>query len=416
MEKHYASELLTAVANNLGIQKIIDIGYRYLENPILVGDASLKILGYKCGSKALIDPVWCNAMESGYISLEIMNRCILPLRVSQGYDKMATPILINQGPYAKTIVGRIASKGVETATIAVWQNEREFVTEDIEVVEQLMNAISAELQKKKYRNGMLEEHMYFNFLNDLLKGVLADPVAVENRLKILKLHLKEYYTLLAFDTLGVPMLIVSNLREALDSLFAFGKAIVYKDRIILILSHGTRKLPSGEIKANISKVMHTVLPKSDAVLNRRIYVGISDTFDDLTQIRKYYSQAVIATEIGQDCHLESEFVLYTDHLIEHMLKLCGESVDLRDFYHPAFVKILQYDALYDTSYAKSIYEYLYASMDIQRTAQVLNVHRNTVKYRIDKFQEITQADITDTRTIAEMFLSFEIAKKLSDFP
>jgi DNA-binding PucR family transcriptional regulator len=56
---------------------------------------------------------------------------------------------------------------------------------------------------------------------------------------------------------------------------------------------------------------------------------------------------------------------------------------------------------------QSLRFYLEKSRSIARTAEQLMVHQNTLRYRLEKYQELTGSDLADTETLAEVWWSLE---------
>lgn len=72
--------------------------------------------------------------------------------------------------------------------------------------------------------------------------------------------------------------------------------------------------------------------------------------------------------------------------------------------------LFDYDQLNDTDYTKLLRLYLQYNGAVNRLAEELYVHRNTINYRINKIEEITKRDLSDFNTRLEL----DIALKLKD--
>lgn len=392
-------KLLQAVAEDLGLQRIIDIAYESLGNPVSVADEGLKTLGFQQGNALCDDPIWLEMLD-GYISYETMTNYVIPSRNHNEYSKITRPyILEEKTPFNRKIIGRAVIHGHEVASVAVWEYEKSFRSYDTFLAECLINAVSAELQKSKYKHD-IEEHMYVNFLQDILEGRLKEQKMVENRLKFLGLKFKKHFCILILAAKGLENYSLNNLRVSLEAMLVFSKAIVYKDKIVVILSF-SKKIPA--INVLTDSLLKT--------LNRgNIYIGVSRSFDNISDIKEYYEQAITASELGLYMNSEDSVIFYEDQIVYHIAELCARNVNLRQLCHPGIFELMKFDESHHTNYSKSLYAYYLHDMDIGKSAEYLKIHRNTLKYRLDKLQEILNIDLNNSRILFHIYFSFEILK------
>ena len=71
-----------------------------------------------------------------------------------------------------------------------------------------------------------------------------------------------------------------------------------------------------------------------------------------------------------------------------------------------------YDRANDTQLMKTLDIYLQEDCNIARTTERLYVHRNTVKYRIKRIQELLGRDLHDINVKFNLQLAFKIRKFL----
>jgi DNA-binding PucR family transcriptional regulator len=53
-------------------------------------------------------------------------------------------------------------------------------------------------------------------------------------------------------------------------------------------------------------------------------------------------------------------------------------------------------------------------LSLKRTAQMLRIHPNTVRYRLRRFEEITEADLADTEVLFRVWWAVERARILNE--
>lgn len=67
-------------------------------------------------------------------------------------------------------------------------------------------------------------------------------------------------------------------------------------------------------------------------------------------------------------------------------------------------EIITYDREYDTKYFDTVCAYLDCSFSVQKTADSLYTHKNTIQYRIGRIEEIFDINLKDSRQIFQLML------------
>lgn len=84
-----------------------------------------------------------------------------------------------------------------------------------------------------------------------------------------------------------------------------------------------------------------------------------------------------------------------------------------DFCDAAIARMIELDAHAGTQYADSLHAYLSYGLDLRQAAHALNIHRNTLDYRMKRVQELFEFDLTDVNTCFELLFSFWL---MDNFP
>ncbi len=82
--------------------------------------------------------------------------------------------------------------------------------------------------------------------------------------------------------------------------------------------------------------------------------------------------------------------------------------DILYLIHPALVHIARYDAEHGTDLRKVLYAYLLAGENVQRTSELLYMHRNTVQNKLKKIAEIAEPDFSDGLLCQRLLFSCQI--------
>ena len=134
-----------------------------------------------------------------------------------------------------------------------------------------------------------------------------------------------------------------------------------------------------------------------------VHIGISYPFRNMNHLPLHMEQARIALKNAQLRNIPMSFcsdcaISYTKNLIRK-----NQGVDLE---HPVLKQIRKYDQKNRTQYYKTLQCYVMEERSIQRTAEALHIHKNTLLYRIRRMQELFPADLSDREERMRLLLSF----------
>ncbi|NTV91619.1 MAG: hypothetical protein HGA22_14875, partial [Clostridiales bacterium] len=398
-----SSRLLNGLIEGKGLQHIVDIGFELLGNPILVSDLSHKILA-NTKSMDFGDPVWNDLIKKGYRSyslvitgnskglFERIRRSGIPFIIPASSDGDAN----SKNQYSKiysNIV--IANKTVGYITVVgVW---KPFDVTDIETVSLFSRVISQEMQKDRFfRNsrGMMFEY----FISDLLENKLTDQKIMEERMKYLNLELKgNIYVLIIRAGKSVPDSFILDSMQKFN-LEAFGRAIIYNDDILLVVTRNTEITKPEDNLEGLGRMM----------AENGMVVGLSRCFHSMLDIKEAYVQSMKAIELGLLMDEKKIFHRYDDYAVYHFIASHSAADTLGSFCHPAIKLLEEHDKRHESDYVKSLYTFLSNDKKLIETSNVLHVHRNTLSSRMEKISEIMQLDLEDPEISFHLLLSFKI--------
>ena len=77
-----------------------------------------------------------------------------------------------------------------------------------------------------------------------------------------------------------------------------------------------------------------------------------------------------------------------------------------NYLSPVITTIMDYDARHSTDFLDTLKAYI-----LQKTAELLHIHRNTLLYRINKIEELTNSSLEDYETMMHLMISFYMMDK-----
>lgn len=82
----------------------------------------------------------------------------------------------------------------------------------------------------------------------------------------------------------------------------------------------------------------------------------------------------------------------------------------RYYAHPSLLKIKKYDEENGTNYFETLYTYLINERRYEKTARTLNIHVNTLTYRLAKINDLEKLDLDNPEFRQRLLLSYMILK------
>lgn len=87
--------------------------------------------------------------------------------------------------------------------------------------------------------------------------------------------------------------------------------------------------------------------------------------------------------------------------------------DIEEFLHPGLLILEEYDCQYKQALLVTLREYLLSGQSISKTIKKLDIHRNSLLYRLNRIREIAGTDLNDGDELLKLILHFRIREVLS---
>lgn len=138
-------------------------------------------------------------------------------------------------------------------------------------------------------------------------------------------------------------------------------------------------------------------------------VGIAD-------IRRSHQEAKHALTLGRRLHGSGTLTRF-DSLGVHRLIFAAEGLpELRNLYHETLGPLLTYDRDHNADLLRTLGAFFAANGSPKEAATRLQVHRNTVLYRLDRIRDITGYDLEDADLRLRLHLALHIHTALAEEP
>ena len=94
-----------------------------------------------------------------------------------------------------------------------------------------------------------------------------------------------------------------------------------------------------------------------------------------------------------------------------MLNCGANTLPMRTLIPPSILKLIRYDRTHDTSYYKTLLNYIEFDSHTAKAIDDLYIHRNTFKSRIKKIRELLEMELDSPQERLYLMLIFRILRR-----
>ncbi|MBQ8662742.1 MAG: helix-turn-helix domain-containing protein [Eubacterium sp.] len=264
----------------------------------------------------------------------------------------------------------------------------------------LKRVLHERMQKNEFlRNN--KGYNYEHYLRDLLDGKIATNKNFMDRMNYFNADFSgNFFCLVVEGARSGNLVDIKHIRNQFENKLSNTKSLIYGDQLVVLFCMGN--------KQNLSK---EDLKKATAIcVDQGIYAGLSNQFSNITEIHDYYKQALRSIEIGIQYKNTPGMFRYQDYFMQHMMNLFIQKESAKTYCHPAMRTLLEYDEENQTQLADSLIEWIKCERNASAAADAMQIHRNTMIYRLKKIEELVTIDYDDIKERQYLALSHELNK------
>ena len=199
---------------------------------------------------------------------------------------------------------------------------------------------------------------------------------------------------------GQEPVMLSQLYNMVTNRFLFVIAFML-DGSLVIVENETRQGTDG-----LSSHLHQLLSED-------FYCGVSVSFDDLRESHMYYLQA--RNEARRCARNKARISQADDHGMDQIHEALRDAHLLWPYAAREIAKVKQYDVENGTQYYETLRAYVLSCFHLSDAARYLEIHRNSLTYRLDRIREEVDLSVVDKaaatndiETMSYLILSFAI--------
>jgi PucR family transcriptional regulator, purine catabolism regulatory protein len=169
------------------------------------------------------------------------------------------------------------------------------------------------------------------------------------------------------------------------------------------------------VRGNIEDVRGQLAARTPSGL---VSCGISHPATGLTALREAYREAKDALGIAHELGNREQTTFYGDlKLFQFLLALKDRNLDtMRRFHRDTLGDLVEHDERKQGDLIRTLNGFFEANGNLAKAAADLDVHRNTLVYRLDRIKELTGLDLEDADNRLILHLALKIQKVLATLP
>jgi PucR family transcriptional regulator, purine catabolism regulatory protein len=183
--------------------------------------------------------------------------------------------------------------------------------------------------------------------------------------------------------------------------------------IIELWNSETQVTPTDSIKRLFELIIHqltTRFPNIDFI------IGVSNPEADFNLIGKQISLTFDLLKLPQHLTEPTRLMYYHDYSSYHLLTHSLSQDKLLDFFHDHLGKLYEYDQSHKSDLMNTLNVYYESNTHIEKTAQAMFIHRNTILYRLEKIQKILHVTFDKNEPNFNLQLALKIFQVLQLSP
>ncbi|MFD1455968.1 PucR family transcriptional regulator [Levilactobacillus lanxiensis] len=190
-------------------------------------------------------------------------------------------------------------------------------------------------------------------------------------------------------------------------------------QLSLLSQHGYYMYDNGELIlllgfSQLLTTTPTIIQRiKELTDDRQMFTGISMPFEEEHSIKHAFQQSRIALNYATDSRLKTTTVAFQDIATHEFLSQAKEKFELSSYIQPEIMYLKELETQQEIPYYTTLRTYLYCNQNASLAAKHLNVHPNTLIYRIDKIKALIHEDFQTPERSLNYRLGFLLADTLT---
>ena len=157
-------------------------------------------------------------------------------------------------------------------------------------------------------------------------------------------------------------------------------------------------------------ILTNIMKREEGKYHIFMKAGVGTAYEYIKDFKKSFQEARNALSISNMVTKKQKVYFYEDLGIYSLIAQISNGQFLDDYVENKIGKLIKADQMQDGDLCETLETYLEHNCNANATAEALFIHRNTMRYRMDKIKRILNDDINDMSMFLELKLAFAIKK------
>lgn len=388
----WENSLLSRIYNHITLQEILDLMHDVLNRPMSICNARGWDYAMTGGQGPYIHP-----QSEAFSGRESSGSSIADRHTFLSSLNDIKPIVTYSNAHrSNVLIANIWLEGKKTGAILAYENNEAFTLADVQLMSifQTIITLYASLNKGilRSRSALTE------YLIDILNQTPIRSYSLNSILKYPKWKISDSFIIVCIGAKDpAEPVFFSRICDDFEDSELYPQAFVYDSHIVSLIN-----LKYVDDLANLDKILAEILPGN-------LCCGVSHEFNDIRNFQDYYPQACAAMEYAMK--EKQPYATMRRIALDQIRQHVSSDTVLQNMLHPDIPFLIQYDRDNNTVYANTLYWFLIYACNYTSAAARLDIHRNTLIYRINRIESMLSANLNDAADRELLLLSFMLYKQ-----
>lgn len=296
---------------------------------------------------------------------------------------------------------------------------------DYRALQHAATVIALEMLKEKEKTEV-EKRLKVDLFNDLIQQNYNSEEIIINRALNLNWDLEKNYLVIVFEIDDFESYYrnleasqeyqIKDIQDKIKRIIKRRLLQEHKDLIVInksssfIVFYNCEGLDQEKRKEKSRAFAEKIAAEiKKEIASTKLFAGFGGHYQGLDGIRKSYHQARQAIEMGKKINKESNLFHYDDLGIFKVLVKLDNRECLNEFNKEMLGPLLKEE---NSDLLKTIEALLNSFNNKREAARKLNIHRNTLDYRIKKIAKLLDVDLQNSENWLNLYLAFKVKQML----
>lgn len=248
---------------------------------------------------------------------------------------------------------------------------------------------------------------FYNIIKDLLHGIPKSIEEIRQYLKIKGWEREHTYQVYLFQFSEAENAAVTKqyYKTEMEALFKNCCVLADEERLCCIRNLSMTNSDTWDVRQELSVFLRENLCKT----------GISQQFQDISQLRRYYLEAENALLLGINSQSTCWYYPFENMVLPFIWYQATKEIDAHQLFHPAIRTLIAYDKKEHSEMVKTVYEYMKHRYNATQTAHALFIHRTSMLFRLQRIEFLTGIDWDNWEDRIHIAATFELMKRIGEW-